>query len=146
MLDDPNTPETHGHITVNITGGTIGNDYEQGESTVGGNVFGACLGTTEGDIWKRLGRAKQTEVTIEGNPFMKSCIGQVYRNNRGEFDITVKDVKAQVILGDTVQIADKLHRAEIFFKQKAGTADLTEMKNINFKYKNQVVCTKMTKK
>lgn len=82
---------------------------------------------------------------IEGNPFMKSCIGQVYRNRKGEFDITVKDVKAQVILGDTVQIADKLHRAEIFFKQKAGTADLMAMKNINFKYKNQVVCTKKTK-
>lgn len=82
---------------------------------------------------------------IESNPFMKSCIGQVYRNRKGEYNITVKNVKAQVILGDTVQIADKLRRAEIFFKQKAGTTDLLALKTINFKYKNQVVCTKKTK-
>ena len=82
---------------------------------------------------------------IDGNPFMKSCIGQVYRNSKGEFDITVKDVKARVILGDTIQMADKLRRAEIFFKQKVGTTDLLAMKTINFKYKNQVVCTKKTK-
>lgn len=83
---------------------------------------------------------------IEGNPFMESCIGQVYRNHKGDFDITVKDVKARVVIGDTVQIADKLRRAEIFFKQKAGTADIADMKTINFKYKNQVVCTKKTEK
>lgn len=82
---------------------------------------------------------------IESNPFMKSCIGQVYRNRKGEYNITVKNVKAQVILGDTVQIADKLHRAEIFFKKKVGTTDLLALKSINFKYKNQVVCTKKTK-
>ena len=105
--------------------------YPLNDSTAGHQALAEAL-----HIWK----------AIEGNPFMKSCIGQVYRNSKGEFDITVKDVKAQVILGDTIQIADKLRRAEIFFKQKAGTADLTAMKNINFKYKNQVVCTKMTKK
>jgi len=83
---------------------------------------------------------------IEGNPFMKSCIGQIHRNRKGEFDITVKDVKARVIVGDTLQMADKLRRAEIFFKQKAGSIDISEMKDINFKYKNQVVCTKKSKK
>ena len=92
-----------------------------------------------------LNEALHVWKAIENNPFMKSCIGQVYRNSKGEFDITVKDVKAHVILGDTVQIADKMRRAEIFFKQKVGTADLNTMKNINFKYKNQVVCTKKTK-
>ena len=79
---------------------------------------------------------------IERNAFMQSCIGQVYRNRKGDFDITVRDIKANVIMGDTVQIADKLRRAEIFIKQKAGSEELHEMKSINFKYKNQVVCTK----
>ena len=79
---------------------------------------------------------------IEHNAFMRSCIGQIYRNNKGEFDIVVKDIDARVILGDTCHIADKLHRAEIFIKQKAGSAEIKEMKNINLKYKNQVVCTK----
>lgn len=79
---------------------------------------------------------------ISNNSFMQSCIGQVYRNGKGSFDIVVKDIDAQIIIGDTCQISDKLHRAEIFIKQKAGSAELKNMKNISFKYKNQVVCTK----
>ena len=79
---------------------------------------------------------------IERNDFMQSCIGQVYRNNKGQFDIVVKDIDAHVTLGDTCHIDDKLRRAEIFIKQKAGSAELKAMKNINLKYKNQVVCTK----
>ena len=79
---------------------------------------------------------------IERNAFMQSCIGQVYRNNKGQFDIVVKDIDARVTLGDTCQIDDKLRRAEIFIKQKTGTAEIKGMKNINLKYKNQVVCTK----
>ena len=79
---------------------------------------------------------------IERNAFMQSCIGQVYRNRKGQFDIVVNDFNALVTVGDTCQIADKLHRAEIFIKQKAGSAEIKGMKNINLKYKNQVVCTK----
>ena len=79
---------------------------------------------------------------IRSNAFMQSCIGQVYRNGKGSFNIVVKDIDAQVIVGDTCQISDKLRRAEIFIKQKAGSAELKTMKNINLKYKNQVVCTK----
>jgi len=79
---------------------------------------------------------------IERNAFMQSCIGQVYRNRKGEFDIVVKDIDARVTVGDTCQIDDKLRRAEIFIKQKTGSTELKEMKTINLKYKNQVVCTK----
>lgn len=79
---------------------------------------------------------------IERNAFMQSCIGQVYRNRKGQFDIVLRDIDARVTLGDTCQIDDKLHRAEIFIKQKVGTAELKGMKNINLQYKNQVVCTK----
>ena len=79
---------------------------------------------------------------VERNTFMKNCIGQVYRDSKGMFDIVVKDIDARVTLGDTCQIDDKLHRAEIFIKQKAGSTEIKGMKNINLKYKNQVVCTK----
>ena len=79
---------------------------------------------------------------IEHNAFMESCIGQLYRDRKGLFDIVVNDIDARVTVGDTCQIADKLHRAEIFIKQKAGSAEIKGMKNINLKYKNQVVCTK----
>jgi cell division protein FtsQ len=91
---------------------------------------------------KPLIEALQVYKAIKRNPFMQTCIGQIYRNNRGSFDIVVKDIDAQVTLGDTCQIDDKLRRAEIFIKQKAGSAEIKALKNINLKYKNQVVCTK----
>lgn len=79
---------------------------------------------------------------INNNAFMKSCIGQVYRDRKGSYNIVVKDIDAQVVIGDTCQIDDKLRRAEIFIKQKAESPNLKDFKIINFKYKNQVVCTK----
>ena len=57
-------------------------------------------------------------------------------------DFPEKHIDAQIIIGDTCQIDDKLRRAEIFIKQKAESPELKDIKIINFKYKNQVVCTK----
>ena len=41
LVDDTNE-KTHGHITVNISGGTIGNDVANAK--YGGNVFGGSMG------------------------------------------------------------------------------------------------------
>ena len=79
VVDDPATPdvdesETHGHITLNITGGIIGNPYEHVEEPVGGNVFGGCEGSATSPLWKKLARAKQTEVHITGSPVIKGSV------------------------------------------------------------------------
>ena len=75
--------KTHGHIAINITGGTIGNDYESklhlgnpdladGRS-YGGNVFGGSMGRLtllDGNtnlLWPNLGKVKNTHVSISGN-------------------------------------------------------------------------------
>ena len=72
MPDDPN----RGIITVNITGGTIGNDVASDYSLDhprGGNVFGGSMGRlTKLDgtyilpLWYKLGAAKETHVNISG--------------------------------------------------------------------------------
>lgn len=72
MSDDPN----RGIITVNITGGTIGNDVASDYSLDhprGGNVFGGSMGRlTKLDgtyilpLWHKLGAAKETHVNISG--------------------------------------------------------------------------------
>ena len=76
--------ETHGHIAINITGGTIGNDYESkfhrevnahGQvHTTGGNVYGGSMGrlelldgTTTNPLWPNLAKAKTATVCISGN-------------------------------------------------------------------------------
>ena len=76
----------HGIVTVNISGGVIGNDYESMtqnlEHTKGGNVFAGAMGRIEkldgttNDIWPNLARVKKTILTISGdNTIIK---GNVY--------------------------------------------------------------------
>ena len=110
--DDPETPEdeseTHGHVTINISGGTIGNDYEsklhlgnpdlEGGRTHGGNVFGGSMGRLtklDGSInpkWPILGQVKTTEINIEGdNTIIK---GNVYGG--GEFGLVLDNTEVNV--------------------------------------------------
>lgn len=89
---DPDHPVTHGHVTVNISGGVIGNDYEsklhvgnpalaEGRS-YGGNVYGGSMGrltkidgTTVNPMWPNLGKVKNTSVTISGdNTIIKGSV------------------------------------------------------------------------
>ncbi len=79
---------------------------------------------------------------IESNEFISNSVGQLYCNARNEFELTVKDIDARVIVGDTCLAADKLRRLEIFMKQHPSGPDTKIMKSINLNYKNQIVCTK----
>ena len=79
---------------------------------------------------------------IESNAFIRNCVGQLYCNKKGDFELNVKGLPATVIVGDTCQAADKLKRLEIFIKQRIDNPETYTFKNINLKYKNQIVCTK----
>ena len=81
MSSDPN----RGNITVNISGGIVGNDdasdYNSDHSR-GGHVFGGSMGrltkldgTLALNDWHRLGSAKSTTVNISGTAHIK---GNVY--------------------------------------------------------------------
>ena len=67
-LLQPDTPEkSHGNITVNITGGTIGNPHHLNDTEYSiGDVFGGSKGTWKYDAIRnqRLGLAKNTTVNI----------------------------------------------------------------------------------
>ena len=99
---------THGHITVDISGGIIGNDKEvltdvNNSHTKGGNVYGGSMGrlelldgTTPNPLWPQLGQAKTTTVKISGTALIKS---NVYGG--GEMGI-VRDNTNITINGGTV--------------------------------------------
>ena len=106
---DPDHPVTHGHVTVNISGGVIGNDYEsklhvgnpalaEGRS-YGGNVYGGSMGRltkidgTTNPMWPNLGKVKNTSVTISGvNTIIK---GSVYGGSElGTLSSNESDVTA----------------------------------------------------
>ena len=73
---------TRGHVKVNITDGTIGNDTESTLThTKGGNVFGGSMGRltllngTTNPIWPKLARVKAAEVNIKGGTVKANVYG-----------------------------------------------------------------------
>lgn len=70
----------HGHITVNISGGTIGNG-NVANTDHSGNVFGSSMGrltkldNTKNPHWPGLAHAKQTKVNISGGTIQKNVYG-----------------------------------------------------------------------
>ena len=86
------TGNDHGVVTVDISGGIIGNDHEAirytnfSERSTGGNVFAGGMGRItllSGDvntIWPNLAKVKKTNLTVRGNAVIK---GSVYGG--GEF-------------------------------------------------------------
>ena len=110
VADDPSTTDvdetnTHGHITINISGGTIGNDLEDVtvEHPKGGNVFGGSMGrlkNLDGEtnpLWPKMGTVKTTKINIYGDALIKSTVygGGEYGMTRGDAHVTVGG-----ILGD----------------------------------------------
>ena len=87
--------KTYGHVTVNISGGTIGNENATGSEDAikhSGNVFGGSMGrldlldnTTRNPIWPRLAQVKTAAVNIYGN-------ARILRNVYGGGELgTVRD-------------------------------------------------------
>ncbi len=106
-----------------------------------GNEAGHQLcDTLEAD--RNIINAMQVNNAIERNTFMRSCIGQIHCNSHNEFEISARGLDAQIILGDTTQLDDKLRRLEAFMKQQITKEASRHWKTINLKYKNQIVCTK----
>ena len=95
-------------------------------------------------IYQSSGIAEALHIrqAIQKDEFMQSCIGQIYRNNVGEFEIAVNEIHARVFLGDTCQIDDKLLKMKTFLKHKLGSEELNNYSKVNLKFKNQIVCTK----
>jgi hypothetical protein len=104
--------KTYGHVTINISGGTIGNDTESTliaseghwyDHTKGGNVFGGSMGRltllngSTNEIWPKMAQVKETNVTISGEAVIKS---NVYGG--GELG-TVRDNAKVTINGGTVR-------------------------------------------
>ena len=98
LVDDTNE-KTHGHIAINISGGTIGTTTETGNAhPVGGNVFGGSMGRitlldgTLNPIWPKQAVTKDTEITISGGTIFNSVYGgSEYGIVRDKATVTVSD-------------------------------------------------------
>ena len=74
LLNDDTAGNEYGHVTINISGGTIGNSGATGDGAkYSGNVFGGSMGRltlldgeTLNPLWPKLAAVKLTDVTISG--------------------------------------------------------------------------------
>ena len=103
--DDDNN--TYGHITIDISGGTIGKEFSipvpEG-AKYSGNVFGGSMGRLtllDGNTnpnWPKMAQAKVTEVNISGNSTT------IYRNVYGGGELgTVRDSASVNISGGEIK-------------------------------------------
>jgi hypothetical protein len=109
-----------GHVTVNISGGTIGNSAATGDGAkYSGNVFGGSMGRldlldgTRNPIWPKMAQVKETNVNIYGTA---KVLRSVYGG--GEFG-TVRD-NAYVTIGG-YKTADVDANGHVAVTPSAGT-------------------------
>lgn len=94
-FQDDGNGRTYGHVTVNISGGTIGNSTGNKES---GNVFGGSMGRltllngTLNPIWPRMAQVKYTAVNVYGDAVIK-------RNVYGGSELGTVQREAYVTIG-----------------------------------------------
>ena len=80
---------------------------------------------------------------IQKDSFLGGNIGQIYRNSRNEYELTVNNLQARVLLGDTTAVSSKLSNLKTLLEKYSGTEELTGYKTVDLQYKNQIVCTKL---
>ena len=79
---------------------------------------------------------------IRHDEYLAKHIGQIYLNQDHEFEVTVNNLPAKVIVGDTCAINDKLAKLKTLLEKYNNTEELIDYKTLDIKYKNQIVCTK----
>lgn len=79
---------------------------------------------------------------IDGDPFWKAMIEEIYVNNKNELELFTKIGDAVVIFGDIDDMDEKFEKLYVFYKEGLGKYGWSKYKRINLKFKNQVVCSK----
>jgi cell division protein FtsQ len=79
---------------------------------------------------------------IEEHALLKLLIDQIYINSLNEIELTPRIGDAFILLGDNLNLREKLENISIFYQAKATTSELPKYSRINAKFMNQIVCTK----
>lgn len=79
---------------------------------------------------------------IRRDDYLAEHVGQIYLNQDRLFEVTVNNLPAKVIVGDTSAIDNKLARLRALLEKYNNTEELIEYKTLDIQYKNQIVCTK----
>ena len=76
------------------------------------------------------------------NSLWNSQITQVYINNLKEIELVPRVGNHTIILGDVDRLEEKFENLKLFYSHGVKQAGWRKYKEINLKYKNQIVCVK----
>ncbi|MEY2923673.1 MAG: hypothetical protein RLZZ337_213 [Bacteroidota bacterium] len=77
---------------------------------------------------------------VQENPFMDALTEQIFVTNNGELVIIPKVKNQRIIVGDTTNLEDKFTKLVHFYNSGLNNIGWDKYKNINIKFKDQVVC------
>lgn len=89
-----------------------------------------------------LSRIHKIALSLEQDSLTSALVEQIYINDKKEIELIPKIGDQTIILGDTNMLSQKLRNLKIFYTESMKNFAWTNYKEINLKYKNQVVCSK----
>jgi len=82
-------------------------------------------------------------MALERNAFAKALTEQIYLGNSGDIELIPKFGTHAIVLGDTSFVDEKLRNLRAFYDRSSVYNSLGVYKNINLRFRNQIVCTKI---
>lgn len=79
---------------------------------------------------------------VDNDEFFKDQIDQIFVQANNEFVLVPKVGKQVVLLGSTDELEDKLNRLKVFYRYGLNKVGWSKYKQINLKYKNQIICSR----
>lgn len=79
---------------------------------------------------------------INASPFWEAMIGQIEVAKNGDFLLYPKIDEHRVIIGNIDNLEEKFKYLQIFYKEAIKNIDWKKYKEINLKFKGQIICTK----
>jgi len=93
----------------------------------------------EQDAWSQVYLLTQT---IRGDEFLNAQFEQIYVDNNGDFVLIPRVGRHSILLGNTEHLDRKFEKLKLFYKDGIAKVDWNKYKQIDLRYKDQIVCTK----
>lgn len=79
---------------------------------------------------------------LQQDSFCNALVEQIYLSDKGDLEFLPKIGQQLIIMGDTVQLREKLSKLKLFYTNGMKSESWNKYKEINLKYRNQIVCAK----
>ena len=93
----------------------------------------------EKDSWNNLFVLTET---IRNDEFLNAQFEQIYVNDNGDTVLIPRVGKHSILLGKTDRLNKKFEKLKLFYNDGIAKVDWNKYKQIDLRYKDQIVCTK----